>query len=195
MLPYKFYCVAIPERKKRAEERLSRIQVPFEMIEAVRWNSPLVRWYFENQKPTKFERESSLKEVACYLSHLKAYRRFHEEFDHVKTAVICEDDVVFLKNREALHRRLAEAVDELSTNRRRRIFLGYVNFHLQKELSHEFVNVHYQRIYGTQMYIISKEQCRETLKKYDRPLRYLIGDSFTSESFLHFDNGFFFFRN
>lgn len=171
---FNIYCINLRSRPDRKIKMVSRFnhrklidKVIF--IEAVTKRADLLRYYTNDYEGSDVDpNEINYGEIACFASHLKALRTFLENTsDTNECAIICEDDILIHNNfsdeLEAVMHDLPIDFNICS--------LSYfpVDKREYLKVTENIYQMGLDNIWGTQMYLISREYALNCIFWYDRP--------------------------
>lgn len=171
---WRVYCINLKSRNDRYNKMLTRFEnrgladkVTF--VQAIDKHSDLLRYYTNESRGLDIDNSDfNYGEIACFASHLKALRLFLENTeDNNEFAVICEDDILLHNNfSEELNDLIMELPFDFNI-----CALSYfpINKNEYTKITEGLYQMGQDNIWGTQMYLISREYALDCLFYYDRP--------------------------
>ena len=168
------FCVNLVSSSRRRERMVTRFehhkllpQVTF--IGAVTKDDPILDFYHTDY-PIDTTSNLLMCSSACFISHLRAVRAFYDLPSNVTHAIICEDDI--LLDNEFKYR-LREVLDNVpqdaplvSLSYMMNSWDGTTCSGVDPQLKNIF-KFNGERIWGAQMYLISRDYAKEVLKLYE----------------------------
>ena len=178
------YCINMEsskDRRARMEKRFKFFNLTDKVvyIKAVDRSKPIIEYYhMEVEKLAKHSEHLWISEMACFASHLKAIRTFLEEGG--EECIICEDDIIlkndFVKEYEKARKDFRPAGTREGVNQAPFIVaLSHMveSWEGSKTIKGSLRSVNVKKLWGTQMYWLTKEYAMHCLDEYDKPYKYL----------------------
>lgn len=170
---YKIYCLSYnnPERKQSMKTRFEKLKANYIFYDGVNFTDP------------RIHKESYKQCWSCMYGHLDMIKLFYND-PNTNFGVFCEDDIFIHKDFCELMPKIIKDFKYLDLHV---LLLGYlIGFRIEKHYQNFSLknnnlnsdNYNYLNfpndIWGTQMYMLSKENAGKILEKYDSPSNYAI---------------------
>ena len=195
----RIYCINLkssPHRKERMETRFAHhgLTEAVTFIDAVSKESPLVDFYAQDKSCSHQESNYCSKcrgGLACYASHLKAIRQFLQDGGDI--GFICEDDILlhnnFVGKYVKIIRNLSEKVPLITFCYMMNGYDGchWVGIYPDKQ---NLMTIDSVNTWGAQMYLLTKDYALEVLEYYDKPIKYIDGESGYPEAIIRQSKGY-----
>jgi len=172
---YKIFCLSFDnkERKKTMENKFKQLKIDYLLYNGVDF------------KDQRIHPDSYKKCWSCMYGHLDMIRMFYED-TNLDYGIFCEDDIYIHKDFKDI---IPLVIQDFKNMKLDVLLLGYLvtfkiesyyngfelkyndnNYNLENYKYHEFTN----DIWGTQMYMLSKDNAKQLLDKYDENSNYAI---------------------
>lgn len=178
------YCINLKtstDRRQRMEKRFAFCKLTDHVtyINAVHKSKPIIEYYHQEvtKKPHHTE-DRWRSEMGCFASHLKAIRTFLE--DGGEECIICEDDILLRNN-------FIEEYKKTRKNFPKDAFIVSFSYMIEtwdgsKTVKDNVKSVNHEKLWGTQMYWLTKDYAIHCLEEYDRQYKFLKAENIVHTS-------------
>lgn len=174
MSNYRVFCLSYDnlERKTRMKNKFESLELDYLFYDGVSFND------------SRINPESYKRAWSCMYGHLDMIKMFYND-PSLEYGVFCEDDILIHKDIKKL---IPQLINDFQYLKLDVLLLGYLcpfkitsffeGFHLKHEVCYSATNIRYHDftndIWGTQMYLLSKENAKRILDKYDEASNYAL---------------------
>ena len=152
-----------PERLAHMDKEFAQLELSYQRVEAIdckNLSPDLVSQYYDKEAALVEERELTLGEIACALSHMKCWQKIID--DDLPSAFIFEDDAIFMSEAKSVFKQVQALSDNGQLDNSSVILFSHTRHFAKANLKHKLTpTTSLYKSYGNPMwgyaYFITKD--------------------------------------